>query len=145
MKTILRNSLAVVSGLVLGSVTNMALVVAGPHVIPPPDALNMGDVKSLAAGVHLLTPQDFLFPFLAHAAGAFTGALVAHLAAATHRATCAYVIGALFLAGGIAAATMIPAPGWFIALDLMAAYLPMAWLGIFIGRRLRPESPGTST
>jgi hypothetical protein len=30
---------------------------------------------------------------------------------------------------------MIPAPTWFIALDLLAAYLPMAWLGIQIGDR----------
>jgi hypothetical protein len=31
---------------------------------------------------------------------------------------------------------MIPAPTWFIALDLLAAYIPMAWLGIQIGTRL---------
>lgn len=32
---------------------------------------------------------------------------------------------------------MIPAPGWFIALDLLGAYVPMAWLGIQIGARMR--------
>lgn len=31
----------------------------------------------------------------------------------------------------------IPAPTWFIALDLLAAYLPMAWLGIHLGTRLK--------
>ena len=39
------------------------------------------------------------------------------------------VVGLMFLAGGIGAATMIPAPIWFIVLDLVVAYLPMAWLG----------------
>jgi hypothetical protein len=47
------------------------------------------------------------------------------------------VIGAVFLCGGVAASFMIPAPAWFIALDLLVAYLPMAWLSIQIGTRVR--------
>jgi hypothetical protein len=35
---------------------------------------------------------------------------------------------------------MIPAPMWFIALDLAVAYLPMAWVGVSLGRRIRNES-----
>jgi hypothetical protein len=38
---------------------------------------------------------------------------------------------------------MIPAPAWFIALDLLFAYLPMAWLGIHIGTRLKQENAAT--
>ncbi len=100
----------------------------------------MSDAKSLAAVIHLLAPRHFLFPFLAHAVGTLAGALAAHLVASTHRSALAYVIGALFLAGGIAAACMIPAPAWFIALDLLVACLPMAWLGTRLGRGLRPGS-----
>ena len=33
-------------------------------------------------------------------------------------------------------AAVVPAPAWFIALDLLLAYLPMAWLAILVGRRL---------
>ena len=33
---------------------------------------------------------------------------------------------------------MIPAPGWFIALDLLLAYLPMAGLAIRLGAQLSP-------
>jgi hypothetical protein len=137
MKTILRNFGAVVIGLVFGSMANMALVLAGPQVIPPPVGVDLGDAKSLAAGVHMLEPKHFLFPFLAHALGTLVGALAAHLTAATHREALAYGIGALFLAGGIAAAFMISAPGWFLALDLLIAYLPMAWLATRLGRRIR--------
>ena len=140
MKTILRNCLAVIIGLVLGGIVNMALVVAGPHVIAPPAGVDMSDARSLAAGVHLLAPKHFLFPFLAHALGTLVGALATHLAASTRRSALAYVIGALFLAGGIAAAFMIPAPAWFIALDLLVAYLPMAWLGARLGRGIRAGS-----
>ena len=79
-------------------------------------------------------------PFLAHALGTLAGALAAYLIAATHRAPIAYVIGAVFLCGGVAASFMIPAPAWFIALDLLVAYLPMAWSAIQIGARVKQES-----
>lgn len=142
MKTILRNCLAVVIGLVLGGIVNMALVVAGPHVFAPPAGVDMSDAKSLAAGVHLLAPRHFVFPFLAHAVGTLAGALAAHLAASTRRAAFAYVVGAFFLAGGITASFIIPAPAWFIALDLLVAYIPMAWLGTRLGRSLRSGNTG---
>lgn len=140
MKTLLINSLAVVAGLILGGMVNMAIVMAGPHVIPPPAGVDMSDVESLAAGAHLLTPKHFLFPFLAHATGTLAGALVTNLSASTRRGVLAYVIGGLFLTGGIAASFMIPAPTWFIALDILLAYIPMAWLGARLGRSLRPGS-----
>jgi hypothetical protein len=83
--------------------------------------------------MHLFEARHFIMPFLAHAVGTLSGALAAHLIAATHKAQLAYVIGAVFLCGGVAASFMIPAPAWFIALDLLLAYLPMAWLGIQMG------------
>jgi len=45
-----------------------------------------------------------------------------------------------FLCGGVMASVMIPAPSWFIATDLLLAYLPMAWLAIWIGARLARSS-----
>ncbi len=142
MKTILRNGLAVIIGLLVGGSLNMALVLIGPHVIAPPKGVNMGDAASLSASIHLLEPRHFLFPFLAHAIGTLAGALATHLIASSYRATLGYVIGALFLIGGISAAFMIPAPVWFIALDIVVAYIPMAWFGIGLGRRIRRESGG---
>lgn len=137
---ILRNFAAVIVGFVLGSVVNMALVTIGPRLIPLPAGIDVTDAKSFAAGAHLLEPKHFLFPFLAHAGGTLVGAAIAHAIAGTHRNVCAYVIGALFLAGGIAACFMIPAPAWFIAADLLFAYFPMAWLGMKLGQTLRPEA-----
>ena len=37
----------------------------------------------------------------------------------------------------VATSFMIPAPTWLIALDMLAAYLLMAWLGIQIGTRMK--------
>jgi hypothetical protein len=139
MQILLRNILAVTLGLLVGGVLNMALVSIGPRLISPPAGVDMNDVKSLGAAGHLLEPRHLLFPFLAHAIGTFGGALVANAVAGSQRRAMSFAIGLLFLAGGITAATMVPAPGWFIALDLVVAYLPMAWLASRVGGNLRRE------
>jgi ABC-type multidrug transport system permease subunit len=95
----------------------------------------MTTADGLKAAMPLLEPKHFVAPFLAHALGTFVGALVGVRIAVSRRAMVASVIGILFLCGGIAASFMIPAPGWFIALDLLAAYLPMAWIALRLGDR----------
>jgi hypothetical protein len=40
--------------------------------------------------------------------------------------------------GGITNAFLLPAPIWFIALDIVLAYLPMAWLGGKLGTKTSP-------
>ena len=145
MNTLIRNILAVILGFVLGSIANIALVVAGPRVIPPPPGVDFSNAQNFAANLHLLEPRHFIFPFLAHAIGTLVGALVAYLIAGSRRVTFAYVLGVLFLAGGIVAVCMYPAPVWFDALDLVVAYLPMAWLAVKLGRKFRSEpTPGAT-
>lgn len=137
---ILRNILAVIVGLVVGSIANMALVKIGYQAVPPPAGLDVNDMESFKANGHLLEPKHFVFPFLAHAVGTLVGAVVAHVIAATRRQAMSVVIGVVFLLGGIAACFMIPAPVWFIALDLLLAYVPMALIGACLGGKLRKES-----
>ena len=47
----------------------------------------------------------------------------------------AYIVGGLFLVGGVINAFILPAPAWFIAVDLILAYLPAAWLGQVLADR----------
>lgn len=137
MPRLLRNILAIIVGLLVGGVVNMAIVTFGPALIPPPAGVDPTNAESLAGAMHLFEPRHFVMPFLAHALGTLAGALVAWLIAASHKAKFAYAIGVIFLCGGIAACFMIPAPLWFMALDLILAYLPMAWLATRIGARMR--------
>jgi large-conductance mechanosensitive channel len=139
MLKLLRNLLAILVGVVAGAAVNMLLVSISPMLIPPPAGVDVNNAESLSLGIHLFEPQHFIMPFLAHALGTLVGALVAYLIAASQKNRFAYVIGVFFLCGGIAASYMIPAPVWFISLDLLLAYLPMAWLGILLARRLQPE------
>ena len=132
----LRNVLAIIAGIVIGGAVNMALVMLGPSLIPPPAGVDPTNAESLAQSIHLFEPRHFVMPFLAHALGTLVGALVAYAIAVTYRRGIALAVGVFFLLGGVAESFMITAPAWFIALDLIAAYLPMAWLGAWIGARL---------
>lgn len=137
MPQLLRNVLALLAGIAIGGGVNMALITLSPWLIAPPLGVDVNSAESLSKAMHLFEPRHFVMPFLAHALGTLAGALVAYMIAATYKAPMAYVVGAVFLCGGVAASLMIPAPAWFIALDLLAAYLPMAWWGVQIGSRLQ--------
>lgn len=134
MPRFLRILLAVVAGFVVGSVVNMALISISGKVIPPPAGANVMTMEGLKASIHLFEPKHFVFPFLAHALGTFVGAIVAGLLAPGNSATPSFVVGGLFLLGGIASVFMLPSPIWFNAVDLTLAYLPFAWLGFAVSR-----------
>lgn len=129
MNPILKKILAVVLGIVLGSIVNMSLIFISSSIIPPPEGADITSTEGLKASIHLFKPVNFIFPFLAHALGTLVGAFVAGKIAANHKMKFAYGLGFFFLLGGIANIFMIPAPMWFNMLDLIVAYLPMAYLG----------------
>ncbi|MBA5629917.1 hypothetical protein [Moheibacter lacus] len=135
MHPIIRNILAVILGWFIGGAVNMGIVMLGHKVMLIP-GIDPNDMEGLANALHTLGGEYFIFPFLAHAVGTLVGAIVAAGIAATHKMKFALAIGVLFLIGGIAACFMIPAPAWFIVLDLVVAYIPMAWLGGKIGARI---------
>ena len=135
MHPVLSNLPAIIGGIIIGSLVNMALIIIGPILIPPPEGVDTTNMESLAAGMELMGPQHFLFPFLAHALGTLAGATIVYRFARRNRQLLGVCIGIFFLFGGITAARTIPAPTWFIVVDLIFAYLPMAWLGIQIGQK----------
>ena len=135
MKSKLKNVLAVIVGCVVGSIANMILVTVGPYVIPPPDGVDVTDVESIKSSMHLFEFRHFIFPLLAHALGTLVGAYLAALIAASCRMAAAMVVGGLFLIGGIANAFMIGGPVLFYVVDLVGAYIPMAWIGARLSGR----------
>jgi hypothetical protein len=58
----MRNLLAVIAGLVVGSVVNMAIITVGPMVIPPPTGVDMSDMDKFAENIKLLEPANFIAP-----------------------------------------------------------------------------------
>lgn len=129
MNPILRNILAVIAGALVGSIVNMAIITVSGSVIPPPEGADVTTMEGLQASLHLFEPKHFIMPFLAHALGTMVGAWLAARIAATRKITCAMVVGGLFLVGGIGNVLMLPSPLWFTVVDLVGAYIPMAYLG----------------
>ena len=124
MNPIVKNILAVIIGIIVGMIVNMALILIGGALFPIPE------------GVDPINAQDwelkqFIFPFLAHALGTLAGAIATVKMAASHQNKLAIGIGVWFLLGGVAMVFMLPAPEWFIFVDLTLAYIPM---GLIAGK-----------
>ena len=135
MNPIIKNILAVILGIFIGSSVNMGIIMISGSIIPPPDGADVTTMEGFKESIHLFQPQHFVFPFLAHALGTLVGAFVAALITTTHKMKFALAIGIFFLIGGIINIVMLPSPTWFIILDLVGAYIPMAWLGWRITQR----------
>jgi hypothetical protein len=139
MNPILRNILAVISGLVVGSAVNMGIIMVSGSIIPPPEGVDNTTMEGLKAGMQLFQAKHFVFPFLAHALGTFVGAILAAIIAANRKILFALVIGVFFLAGGVANILMLPSPLWFTVLVLAAAYIPMAFLAGKLSANIRKK------
>ena len=124
-----RNIIAVIAGILVGSIVNGFLINIDDLIIPLPAGVDNTTLEGINAAMPLMEPKHFILPFVAHAAGTLVGALIASLIAVSHQFRISIGIGAFFLLGGMAAVAMIAAPLWFEALDLIFAYIPMAWLG----------------
>lgn len=136
MNTTLKNILAVILGLIIGSIVNMGIIMVSGSVIPPPEGVDATTMEGLKSGMHLFQPKHYIFPFLAHALGTLIGAFITFRIASSHKLKLSMVIGILFLTGGITNLFMLPSPILFGILDIAGAYIPMAWIGATIAKKI---------
>ncbi|MFM2285774.1 MAG: hypothetical protein RLZZ543_1271 [Bacteroidota bacterium] len=129
MHPILRNVLAIVAGVVVGGIVNGAIISISADVIPPPEGAVLTTEEGLKAAMQLMEPKHFIMPWLAHGMGSLVGAMLAALIAATQKIRFALSIGLVFLLGGMYMVVILPSPWWFTLVDLVGAYLPMAYIG----------------
>lgn len=128
MNPTIKNILAVVAGIFVGSAVNMGIISISGFIIPPPNGADITTMEGLKATMHLFEPKHFLFPFLAHALGTFVGAILAAFIAANQKMRFALAIGVVFFVGGLMNVMMLPSPVWFTIVDLVGAYIPVAFL-----------------
>jgi hypothetical protein len=129
MNKIVKNVLAVITGIILGSAVNMGIIMLQGYFIALPEGVDVTNTESLQSSMHLFGPKHFIFPFLAHAIGTLVGAYLSARIAASHKMKFALGIGIFFLIGGISMVFLMPSPIWVAILDLSVAYIPMGWLG----------------
>ena len=128
MNSKLQNILGIILGIIIGSMVNMSIVSISGSLIPLPAGVNPEDVKSIRENIHMFQSKHYVIPFLAHALGTLSGAIIAAKIATSRKSTYANIIGLFFLVGGISAAAMIGTPILPTIVDLVFAYLPMAWI-----------------
>jgi len=140
MVKLLKNFVAVVGGIAVGSAVNMGIILLGGHVIPPPEGADVTTMEGLQEAMRHFQPQHFLMPFLAHAVGTFIGAFFAGIIAVNHKIMYALLVSLFFLAGGIINVMILPSPIWFSVLDLVLAYIPMGYLAGWLAVKYYSES-----
>ncbi len=137
MNSVIRNIIAVIAGLIAGSIVNMAIIMLSNSFIALPEGVDPSNMENLKANMHLFEPKHFLFPFLAHALGTLSGAVLTVIIASSKKLTMVLILSALFLAGGVSNVIMLPAPLWYAVIDLSLAYIPMALMGYYTAKRFK--------
>ena len=122
MKIFLRVLLSLISGIVVGSAVNMALIILGSYLVKVPETFNSMNAEDW-------TVTLFIFPFLAHSLGTLAGSFTAAKVSKNYHISISLMVGVWFLFGGIYMAAIIPAPLWFEVLDIVICYIPMAYIG----------------
>ncbi len=134
MTPTVRNILGLVAGIIAGSAINYVLIILGNTFVPPPEGADASTVEGLKESIHLFSAKHFIMPLLAHAGGTLVGAFVASKICYDKKMFYAIVVGIFFLVGGLMMAFSIPAPIGFEIADIAIAYIPMAWLGGYLGK-----------
>tara|TARA_B000000565_G_C23749011_1_gene363926 strand:+ start:148 stop:534 length:387 start_codon:yes stop_codon:yes gene_type:complete len=122
MKQTLKNIAIVILGIIVGMIVNIGLIILGGTIFPPSE--NFEPMNAMNWDF-----KYFIFPFLAHSIGTLTGALIVSKLSNKSSIILPLIVGLYFLMGGIYMITILPAPMWFVLLDVVLGYIPMALLG----------------
>ena len=122
MKQTLKNIAIVLLGIIFGMIVNIGLIILGGTIFPPSE--NFEPMNAINWDL-----KYFIFPFLAHSIGTLSGAFMVSKLAKKSSIILPLIIGLYFLSGGIYMVTILPAPTWFVSLDLILGYIPMSLIG----------------
>ena len=122
MRQVLKHIGIVILSIIIGMITNIGLIIIGGMILPLSENFNPMNAMNWDF-------KYFIFPFLAHSIGTLSGAFVASKLSRNYHIIMPLIVGLYFLSGGIYMVTIFPAPTWFISLDIIVSYIPMALLG----------------
>ncbi|MCA8974062.1 MAG: hypothetical protein KDC98_05035 [Planctomycetes bacterium] len=111
----IRNIIAVVVGLIVGSIVNMTLVFLNVFVLyPMPEGTDMMDQEQMNAYIATLPQTAFLVTLAAHVGQALVGGWVAARLAPRNAMRPALIVGVLTLLGCILNMQNIELPTWML-------------------------------
>ena len=129
MKQIFKNIGIVILGIIIGMIVNMGLIIVGGMIVPLSENINPMNAINLDF-------KYFIFPFLAHSIGTLSGSFIVSKISKNSHIIMPLIVGLYFLSGGLYMATILPAPTWFISLDVVLCYIPMALFGWKISKQV---------
>ena len=127
MKQIFKNIGIVILGIIIGMIINIGLIIIGGMIFPPSEKFEPMNAINWDF-------KYFIFPFLAHSIGTLSGAFIVSKISRNSHIIMPLIVGLYFLSGGLYMVTILPAPTWFISLDIILCYIPMALFGWKISR-----------
>lgn len=110
----MRKVLSTIIGFIVGNAVNFGIINMGMSV---PMKEGQDPYEAINEAMKDFTTMDFMVPLAAHVLGVFVGLFVARLICKTSNVPI-YIIGGLHLLGTIVNWIWIPAPTWFMAIDL---------------------------
>lgn len=122
----IRNIAAVIAGLVVGMIVNMALIQLNTVFFPLPEGVDMTDTAQMREVVQGMPAAAWILVIAAHLSQAFVGGWVAARFGASNPMMLALIVGLLSLVGGFANAIMLSTPAW--TWIEMPFYPVLAWL-----------------
>lgn len=111
--------LATIIGLIVSSGLNMTILSFG---MPVHVEAGGDQYEAIIEMMKSFTVMDYMVPLAAHVFGVLAGLIVARFICRTSNLPI-YIIGGLHMIGTIINLFMIPAPGWFVVLDLILPIL----------------------
>jgi hypothetical protein len=133
---VIRNTAAVIVGLLVAFGVIMGVQMIGHTIWTPPTDLDWNDAEAARTYVSQLPFLALMFPIISYFLGALGGPLVASGIGTARPLTLSGVIGTVLLAATIANLIQIPHPHWFSALAIAAVVIG-AWLATQLANRKR--------
>jgi len=124
MKLLFRNIIALFFGVLIGIIISMGITMLGWKIFSFPENIN--------PIIDIMPSKYYLFPFLAHLIGTFSGSFLGSRISKDYNLTVSLLVGIWFLILGIYAILILPTPIWFIIIDITLCYIPMAYLAWMI-------------
>jgi hypothetical protein len=137
MSPLVRNALAVVAGGIVGIAVIMVAQYLNSTMFPPPAGIDYSSAEGMARAVAQMPTGAFVGLIVGYLLGTTAGVYAGVRVAASNHALVAWLVAAIFVAGGLSNFMMIPHPTWVFALSLLAfAAAPMLGLRL-AGRATR--------
>ena len=124
----LKNSIAIIVGLIAAGIVIMLVEMFGHVIYPPPAEFDPADSDSIKMLIELAPAGALMMVVLAYVLGSLVGGAVAALIKGKNKLYRAMIVGIILMIAGIFNLASNPHPVWFWVLCLLI-FVPFAYLG----------------